>query len=283
MPNLAGVGTPITYSEDNPILRPIRAWRENRWSQMRPPKDDAERRLLADWLGFRGRDEMVGIVGAGTYAYTHFDLDMEWRRILSEHIEEECGHGWNFIQLANELDPSKDHSRPDPEFETRWNLGRRWNHWAIITRDFLSYLFAGNLWVYGHVTASCRFPIVSDDRVIHYQRTDQLAGEEHHHYRALQKIHDTVWELIDRYGESALRKRIAEIDAEALNNNSRTIWDPPTRDFLVGQLGCSLEMAPLFFAWREYLYQNVLGWDPEPATIKEWPVGVPTSMQLVAA
>jgi hypothetical protein len=283
MANIEGVGTPITYSEDNAVQRRIREWRDRRWEQVRQPSNDQERLLLADWLGFRGRDEIVGIVGAATYAYTHFDMDMEWRRILSEHIEEECGHGWNFIQLGNKLDPTKDHTKPDPEFENRYQLGRRWNHWALITRDFLSYLFAGNLWIYGHVTATCRLPIISDERVVHYQRTDQLAGEEQHHYRALQKIHDHVWELIDRYGEAPVRKRIAEIDAEALNNNSRTLWDPPTRDFLLEHLGCTLEMTPMFFAWREYLYLNVLGFPPEPVTIREWPAGLPTALEAVAA
>ena len=42
-------------------------------------------------------------------------------------------------------------------------------------------------------------------------------------------------------------------------------------------------MAPLFFAWREYLYLNVLGLRPEPVPIKEWPAGVPTAMEAVAA
>ena len=280
MADIRGVGKRITYSEDNPILNAVKAWRNKRWEQMRPPANDEERVLLADWLGFRGRDEIVNIVGAATYAYTNYDLDIEWRYLLSDHIAEECSHGWNFIKLGDKLDPTKDHTQPDPEFPRKYGLDQRSGHQDILRRDLLSYLIAGNLWVYGHVTASCRLPIISAPEVIHYQRTDQLAGEEGHHLRSLQKLHDTVWEMIEREGEEPIRKRIAAIDQEALRNRSRTVWDPPTREFLVNHLGCSLEMVPLFLAWREYLYLNVLGFPPEPVEIPEWPTGVPMSMAV---
>lgn len=277
MADLRGVGTPITYSEDNPISRAVREWRDRRWTQMRPPRDDAERLLLADWLGYRGRDEILAIVGVACHAFNHFDLDMEWRYLLSDHIAEEASHGWHFIKLGDQLDPTKDHTRPDPSFAQKYDLAIRPNHQAILKRDFLSYLFAGNLWIYGQVTATCRLPIVSVPAIIHYQRTDQLAGEDAHHYRILQKLHDHVWGLIEQEGEAAVRQRIAAIDQEALRNASRTVWDPPTRDFLLEHLGCTLEMVPYFFAWREYLYLNVLGFPPEPVEIPDWPAGVPTS------
>ena len=282
MPNLAGVGTRITYSEENEILQTVRNWRKQYLANAHPPRSDAQRILLADWLGFRGRDEIHGIVGSAAYALSHFELDIDWRVLLAEHIEEETGHGIAFIRFGDKLDPSKDHRLPDPAFEQKYGLGGRSNHLAILKRDFLSYLIAGNLWVYGHVTASCRHPLIVDPELARWQSEQQGPGEQEHHYHALQKLHDYVWALIDRYGEFAVRKRVAEIDQEALNNNSRTIWDPPTRDFLVSHLECSLEMAPLFFAWREYMYENVLGWTAEPATIKDWPADVPQSLPVAA-
>ncbi|HEX6510787.1 MAG TPA: hypothetical protein VF157_00690 [Chloroflexota bacterium] len=282
MSNLAGVGTPITYSEDNDIQAAIRSWRKAYLAKSHPPRDQAERTLLADWFGFRGRDEIMGIVGSAAYALSHFDLDIDWRVLLAEHIEEETGHGWNFIRFGDRLDPSKDHRLPDPEFERKYGLGSRSNHLAILRRDFLSYLIAGNLWVYGHVTASCRHPLIVDQEVLRWQEEQQGPGEQAHHYHALQKLHDYVWDQIERYGFEYVQKRVAEIDQEALNNNSRTIWDPPTRDFLVNHLECSLEMAPLFFEWRRYLYLNVLGWEPEPATVKDWPAGVPQALPVAA-
>src|SRR5207249_3652701 len=121
---------------------------------------DAERILLADWLGFRGRDEIQGICGAAAYALSHFDLNIDWRVMLAEHLEEETGHGINFIKFGDKLDPSRDHKLADPDFETKHNLGPRPNLARILQRDFLSYLIAGNLWVYGHVTASCRHPLI---------------------------------------------------------------------------------------------------------------------------
>ncbi|HEX6513398.1 MAG TPA: hypothetical protein VF157_13925 [Chloroflexota bacterium] len=284
MPNLEGVGTPISYTEDNPILNHIKTWRAKRWQAVRDPRDDEERKLLADWLGYRGRREASarGTVGAATYAFSHMDMDLEWRHLLAEHIAEECSHGWNFVKLADRIDPSVDHAIDDPEFARRHGLDARNRHSEIVRRDFPSFIFAGNPWIYGHVTATVRLPGITTQEVVHYQRTDQLAGEEEHHYHMLQKIHDTVWELVDKQGLEPVKQRIAEIDEEALNNNSRTIWDPPTREFLVNKLGGSLEMAPLFLSWRKYLYNNVLGWDPEPVTIKDWPPGVPQSMELAA-
>jgi len=285
MANLAGVGTPITFNEDNPILNRIREWRKKRWQEVREPRNAEERTLIADWLGYRGRREpsMWGTVGAAINAYANFEMDLEWRHLLAEHIAEENGHGWGFVQLANKIDPSKDHSIPDTEFTTKHDLGPALGHVQLVRRDFLSFIFAGNPWIYGHVTASVRIPGITTHEVIHYQQTDQLAGEEEHHKHMLQKIHDTVWAMIERYGEFAIKQRIADIDAEALRNRSRTIWDPPTREFLVNHLGGSLEMAPLFFEWRRYLYLNVLGWEPEPVDIPEWPAGVPKSLDLVAA
>lgn len=281
MPDLSGVGTPITYTEDNPILRRVRTWRTERMSKAHEPQNDQERLLLAGWLGYRGREEIREIVGAANYAMCHYDIDMEWRHLMADHIAEECSHGWNFIQLGNKLDPSKDYTKDD-DFAQKYGLQDRPGHRRLLQRDFLSYLIAGNLWVYGHVTASCRIPMLSSRPVVHYQVTDQLAGEEEHHYVILQKLHDHVWGLIERYGQDAVQKRIAEIDAEALDNRSRTLWDPPTREFLLNHMGCSLDMAPLFLEWRRYMYQNVLGWEPEQVTIREWPQGLPTSMAVAA-
>jgi len=281
MAGIRGVGTRITYTEDNPILRQVRAWRSERMRNAHEPRTDEERLLLAGWLGYRGREEIREIGGVAGYAMCHFEMDMEWRHLIADHIGEECSHGWNFIQLANKLDPTKDYTKDD-DFAQRYGLEDRPVHRRLLQRDFLSYLIAGNLWVYGHVTASCRIPMLSSRPVVHYQVTDQLAGEEEHHYVILQKLHDHVWELIDRYGEQAVKTRIAEIDAEALNNRSRTLWDPPIREFLLNHMGCSLEMAPLFMEWRRYMYENVLGWQAEPVTIREWPAGVPQEMPVAA-
>jgi hypothetical protein len=281
MPDLSGVGTPITYTEHNAILRRVRDWRNERMSKAHEPQNDEERLLLAGWLGYRGREEIREIVGIANYVMCHFDIDMEWRHHIADHIAEECSHGWNFIQLGNKMNPAQDYTKDD-DFAEKYGLRERPGHKRILQRDFLSYLIAGNLWVYGHVTASCRIPMLSSRPVVTYQVTDQLAGEEEHHYVILQKLHDYVWEQIERYGEESVRKRIAEIDAEALDNRSRTLWDPPTREFLLNHMGCSLDMAPLFMEWRRYMYNNVLGWEPEPVTIREWPAGVPTEMAVAA-
>src|SRR4051812_19062222 len=122
MANLAGVGTPISYNEDNEVLLVVKDWRKRRSADVHPPRNDAERLLLADWLGYRGRDEIIGICGAAAHALAHFDLDIDWRVMLAEHLEEETGHGINFIRFGDKLDPSKDHKLPDPEFEQKYGL-----------------------------------------------------------------------------------------------------------------------------------------------------------------
>src|SRR5262245_39730553 len=101
MSDIRGVGKKITYSDDNPVSNWIEALREQRNAHKREPKNDAERKLLARWLGYRGRGELERIVGAGCYAYSHFEMDPEWRYLLADHIRTEAGHGWGYIQQAN--------------------------------------------------------------------------------------------------------------------------------------------------------------------------------------
>ena len=101
------------------------------------------------------------------------------------------------------------------------------------------------------------------------------AEERGHHDAILQKLHDFVWELIEQFGEAAIRKRIGEIDAKALNSGSRVIFDPPRREFLRKHFSAPIENVVKFPAWREYLYLNVLGFPPEPVVIETWPEEIP--------
>jgi hypothetical protein len=281
MPNLAGVGTKITYSEDNPVTVYIENLRRQREQAKREPKNDEERKLLARWMAYRGRDELECIVGAACYAYTHFasEIDSEWRLLLADHIRTEAGHGWGYIQQGNALDPSYDHAAPDPEFAEEHGLTPRVEHAALQQRDFLSFLIAGNLWPYGHVTAVSIANIkITTPKILDFEERVVHAEERGHHDAALQKLHDYVWGLIERYGEAPIKKRIAEIDAASLNSRSRTVFDPPRREFLRKYFDVPVENASRFFEWRKYLYNNVLGWDPEPVTIKTWPEEVPVPL-----
>ncbi len=285
MADLRGVGTPITYTEDNPIDDWMRRFRKEREALKREPANDQERQLLARWLGYRGRSEMEDIVGAACYAFSHFagEIDSEWRLILADHIRTEAGHGWGYIQQAKALDPSRDHTQPDPEFAQQHGLHRNANHIEMQKRDFLTFLIAGNLWPYGHCTApTIQSIVITTPKVLDFEERVVQAEERGHHDAALQKLYDYVWELIERYGEEAIKKKIAQIDAEALNSGSRVCFDPPRRDFLVTYFGAPVNNVEKFFEWRRYLYLNVLGWEPEPVEIKEWPKGVPVPEQLAA-
>ena len=122
MADIRGVGKLITYSDDNPISNWIEELREQRKPHKREPQNDAERKLLARWLGFRGRGELEHIVGSACYAYSHFEMDPEWRYLLADHIRTEAGHGWGYIKQADLVDPSRDHSKPDPEFAQEYGL-----------------------------------------------------------------------------------------------------------------------------------------------------------------
>src|SRR5437773_6460583 len=154
MSDIRGKGKLISYRDDNPISEWIEDFRGKRNSQKREPKDANERELLGRWLGYRGRGELKTIVGSACYAYSHFDMDFEWRYLLADHIRTEAGHGWGYIRQADLIDPERDHSRPVPEFVEEYGLLPRVEHRAIQQRDMLSYVFAGNLWPYGHVTAA---------------------------------------------------------------------------------------------------------------------------------
>jgi hypothetical protein len=276
MADIRGVGKKITYSEDNPVTASLEEFRKKLDAAKREPKDDAERELLARWLGHRGRDELESTVGAACYACSHFDMDSEWRYLLADHIGTEAGHGWGYIRQADAIDPRRDHSRPDPDFERQHGLTPRVEHRQLLQRDFLSYILSGNLWPYGHCTAvtiqgiQITTPTVLDfeERVVH-------AEERGHHDAMLQKIHDYVWTLIEEYGETPIRRKVAEIDAKALNSRPRTIFDPPRRNFLRKYFNVPLENVGKFHAWREYLYLNVLGFSPERVYIENWPEEIP--------
>jgi hypothetical protein len=285
MAGISGVGTPITYSDDNPVGDVIDKLRKDREKLKREPRSDEERRLLGRWLGYRGRDELESIVGSAAYAYSHFagELDSEWRLLLAEHMRTEAGHGWGYIRQGDLVDPSTDHNQPDPDFTREYGVYPRSDHWAIMTRDFLSYLISGNLWPYGHCTAlTIQSIVITTPRVLDFEDRVVHAEERGHHDASLQKLHDYVWQLVDRYGLEYVKTRVAEIDAAALNAGSRICFDPPRRDFLLQYFDVPLENAAKFFEWRRYLYLNVLGWEPEPVTIRDWPAQVPEPAQLAA-
>lgn len=274
--DIRGVGKPITYSDDNPVSGWVEELRKQRDDLKRPPADEAERVLLGRWLGYRGRDELEEIVGSGCYAYSHFEMDPEWQYLLADHIRTEAGHGWGYIRQADTVDPSRDHSKPDPEFQEEYGLTPRLEHRALQRRDFLSYLIAGNLWPYGHVTAATiQSILITTPQVLEFEERVVHAEERGHHDAILQKLHDYVWELVERHGEEPIRKRVAEIDAAALNSRSRTIFDPPRREFLREYFQTTFENVTKFPEWREYLYLNVLGFPPEPVYIKNWPPEIP--------
>jgi hypothetical protein len=274
--DIRGVGKPIPYSDDNPVGQWIETLRKGRQANVREPRDQAERELLGRWMAYRGRFELDHIVGSACYAYSHFEIDDEWKMILADHIRTEAGHGWGYIKQGDYIDPSRDHTKPDPEFPEEHGLLPRVEHAALIRRDFLSYLMAGNLWPYGHTTAVTIGSImVTTPRTIEFEERVVQAEEQGHHDAALQKLHDYVWGLIDYYGEEPIRRRIAEIDAASLNARSRTIFDPPQREFLKKHFDTTYDNLTKFHEWREYLYLNVLGFPPEPVHIKTWPREVP--------
>ncbi len=283
MADICGVGRPISYAEDNPITEWVEKLRKGRDTLKREPRNQEERELLGRWLGYRGRDELSETVGLACYAYSHFDMDYQWRFLLTDHIRTEAGHGWGYIKQGDFIDPSRDHSLPDPEFVETHGLLFRAEHRAIQQRDLLSYIIAGNLWPYGHVTAaSIQSIVITTPRVLDFEERVVQAEERGHHDALLQKIHDYVWELIERYGEEPIRKRIAAIDAEALNSRSRTIFDPPRREFLRKHFNVPLENVTKFHEWREYLYLNVLGFPAEPVSIKNWPAEIPQPVPVAA-
>jgi hypothetical protein len=285
MADIRGVGTPITYSDDNPISAWVDDLRRQRNALKREPRDQAERELLGRWLGYRGRGELETIVGSAAHAYSHFggELDSEWRYILADHMRTESGHGWGYIRQGDAIDPSRDHALPDPEFAAQHGLGPNLPHLQLMQRDFLSYLIAGNLWPYGHVTAATiQSIVITTPKVLDFEARVVEAEERGHHDAALQKLHDYVWQLIEHYGEEPIRRRIAEIDAAALNSGSRTIFDAPRREFLRKHFQVPVENVTRFPAWREYLYLNVLGFPPEPVYITTWPKDVPQPSVVAA-
>ena len=65
MADIRGVGKRITYSDDNPISQWIEELRDKQKPRKREPQNDAERKLLARWLGFRGQGRLEEHCGSG--------------------------------------------------------------------------------------------------------------------------------------------------------------------------------------------------------------------------
>src|SRR5207237_10122561 len=99
--------------------------------------------------------------------------------------------------------------------------------------------------------------------------------ERCHEDANLERVHVQVWPLIEEDGEAPIRRKIAAIDAKALDSRPRTIFDPPRREFLRKYFNVPLENVRKFPEWREYLYLNVLGFPPEPVYIENWPAEIP--------
>ena len=75
-----------------------------------------------------------------------------------------------------------------------YGLLPRVEHAALIRRDFLSYLMAGNLWPYGHSTAvTIRGILITTPKILDFEDKVVHAEERGHHDAALQKLHDYVW------------------------------------------------------------------------------------------
>lgn len=272
MTDIRGKGTPITYDRNNEYLTWMWGLSKERAKRRREPRTDAEKKLLAEWLAYRGRWELEHIVGSACHALAHFDIDPEWRWTITDHIRDEAGHGWGYIRNAQAIDNSRDYTKRNLDWEDRYGLLPRADVYAVETRDFLSYLFAGNLWIYGHLLSMTIQDIdLITPRLDDFQRNVVQAEEGEHHNAILQKMHDYVWELIEQFGEESVKKRIAQIDQDRLNVRCLVPFDPSWRTFLVEHLGSSLECVDRFHEFRRYLYLSVLGWEPEPVNIRYWP------------
>src|SRR5262249_4951046 len=210
MADIKGVGKKITYSEDNPITAELEEFRKKRDAVKREPKDDEERERLARWLRHRGRDEPETTVGTACYASSHFEMDCEWRYFLAEHIGTEAGHGGGSSRQAKPIAPPRHHRPADHQYGRQYGLTPRFEHHQIMKRDFLSYIFSGNLWPYGHCTAvSIQSIQITTPKLLDFEERVVHAEERSHHDAILQKIHDYVWGLIEVYGEGPIRARIA--------------------------------------------------------------------------
>src|SRR5205809_429124 len=101
-------------------------------------------------------------------------------------------------QWTDNFRKQREKLKREPQFAEEYGLRRNIEHWELQTRDFLSYLIAGNMWPYGHCTASTiQSILITTPKVLDFEERVVHAEEQGHHDAALQKLHDTVWELID--------------------------------------------------------------------------------------
>lgn len=238
-----------------------------RHAEKRPPATAEEKRLLAGFYGYRGRQEIDALCGVSAFALRNFDLDYKWKAFLCEHIGEEAEHGEHYIKAGDALNPEENHWLEAPEWEGTYGFWRRWI-FPIGERGMPGFMMALLMQVEGYGGLCAPIHQAWDTpEVIHWRLNHQLAEEEDHEIFIVKAVRD----LVNRCTPDERRDLLATLRMyeQDLMRNGYIGDERFHRELLIGKLGASTEQygAPLRWA-RNRLWREWFGCEAPPV---QWP------------
>jgi hypothetical protein len=242
---------------------------KRRSAEKRPPVTADEKRLLAGFYGYRGRQEIDALCGVSAFALRNFDLDYKWKTFLCEHIGEEAEHGVHYIKAADALDPEENHWLESSEWEGTYGTWRRWI-FPVGERGMPGFMMGLLMQVegYGGLCAPIHQAWDSPE-VISWRINHQMAEEEDHE----RFIITAVRKLINNCGADERRNLMATIQMyeQDLMRNGYLADERLHRDLFIHRLGASKDQYGPPLRWRRNrLWREWFGAEPPPAIWPAW-------------
>ncbi|MBF6569332.1 MAG: hypothetical protein IVW54_10710 [Candidatus Binataceae bacterium] len=240
---------------------------KRRHAEKRPPVGD-EKRLLAGFYGYRGRQEIDALCGVSAFALRNFDLDYKWKAFLCEHIGEEADHGEHYIKAADKLYPGDDHWLESAEWEGAYGAWRRWI-FPIGERGMPGFIMGLLFQVEGYGGLCAPIHQAWDaPEVIEWRLNHQLVDEDDHE----KFIVDAVRKIMDRCTPQERDKLLATIRLyeQDLMRNGYLGDERLHLGLFIERLGASKEQYGPPLRWRRNrLWREWFGCEAPPV---QWPV-----------
>jgi hypothetical protein len=240
---------------------------KRRSAEKRPPATAEEKRLLAGFYGYRGRQEIDALCGVSAFALRNFDLDYKWKAFLCEHIGEEAEHGVSYIKAADALYPEDNHWLESDEWEGIYGMWRRWI-FPVAERQMPGFIIGLLMQVEGYGGLCAPIHQAWDTpEVIQWRLNHQMAEENEHEEFIIKAVRKLIAECTsdERYSLMDTLKRY-ECD---LMRNGYLADERLHRDLFIRRLGASTEQYGAPLKWRRNrLWRQWFGCEPPPV---EWP------------
>ncbi|MGH7907346.1 MAG: hypothetical protein ACREP6_12040 [Candidatus Binataceae bacterium] len=239
---------------------------KRRHREKRPPRTSDEKKLLAGFYGYRGRQEIDALCGVSAYALRNFNLDYKWKAFLCEHIGEEAEHGVHYIKAADALYPEENHWLESAQWEGEYGSWRRWIY-PIGERGMPGFIMGLLFQVEGYGGLCAPIHQAWDTpEVIDWRLNHQLAQEDDHEKFILEAVRKVVNRCAPEEREELLAT-IRMYEQDLMRNGY--FGERMHRELFIGKLGFSKEQYGPPLRWRRNrLWREWFGCEAPPI---QWP------------